>query len=458
MFCILIVLSQILLIKKLFFLLTALLFTFLYSFRIFRGLIQTSILAIFLLVSLIVINSENSKIHDLRELLNKSEGDIELTVTNLNGIKGIVPGLYGARSKVSLNSGQRFSSKMLFSEKLILGDEKCEQALVCEITRDRLGHPESLLDYAKYFSNGISTEVNLIFSEEHDVDCRCDEQFALSEEENSFKIIKKLRDFTISDKVSLQIGSALALGAIFGEGQYLPEWLQELFKQTGMYHLLVISGYHLSILLGFTTIVLFRLLYLYPNILNHITRKKLELICGGAICSLFLCYINVYLPLWRAILALITAIFCACLNLEISKSRFMVLTLILMQIFWPLSILTPSLQLTYASLIGVILGFEISKNKFDESFLSQLILPNLFAFFATAPLMYFWFGGLSSYSIIFNVLFGQLFTLFVVIIGIISCLYASLGFPFWENLLQANFYLSYNLILIIEYINNLISG
>lgn len=229
---------------------------------------------------------------------------------------------------------------------------------------------------------------------------------------------------------------ALLYATCLGEGGQIENWLKDLFKNTGLYHLLVVSGFHLGLLLILSGGLNFLLLRAFPKLIYLIPEKSLKAGIGIALTILFLMICETGKPLIRSAIIAFSLSFSVIFNRRQGVAVSLLWSLVILSLIYPFCICEPGVQLSYGAITGVILGSRYAK-RFAPSELERALLDysepshldqvkeffinsffcSLGAFLFVSPIQYFWFGTFSVYSLLFNVIFAVPFSYLVVLPG-----------------------------------------
>jgi competence protein ComEC len=248
---------------------------------------------------------------------------------------------------------------------------------------------------------------------------------------------------------------SLILSMSVGAKDLISSHLKQLFKSTGLSHLLVVSGFHL----GFV-------FYLFSKTLEFVFgkfswtyyRPYFEIIVNSLSLSgvgVYMWIVNGGLPAIRAFLALGMILCLKLLKIKISNFSLLMLCFIVLSILSPGAIFEAGFQLTYAAVSGLLVAniiWEYLRGGIPNKFLIRLIGSFLFCLFAwiyTAPVILTWFFETFALSPVVNLFFIFPFSICVVAGGMISTLISYSGIFFSEKIMLIN-------IEIVEHLYNLL--
>lgn len=245
----------------------------------------------------------------------------------------------------------------------------------------------------EYTLNPFSYEASLLFRGVNNT-CRIIASTLVRKDQSSFALREKLRS-TLNANIKDRNVRALLGGMIFGDISNLSKKLETLFKKTGLFHLLIVSGYQVMLLFF---LIRWCVLKILPRDIYHSGNG--ELICG--VLSLFFCFNYAFLcgmdpPIKRALIFLITLTLCQFLTIPLSKVKLIVVTAIIVVVIDPGSQFAPSFQLTFAAL----LGFTLSRSAWFG-----VVYASMF----TSLISLIWFDQLPMISVVANLVFAPVFT------------------------------------------------
>jgi len=237
------------------------------------------------------------------------------------------------------------------------------------------------------------------------------------------------------------IASALATG----DQGAISEEDAEAMRQSGLAHLLSVSGLHLTAVVGLVMILTLRLLALSPTLA---LRWPLILIAAGAGASAGIAYTLLTgseVPTVRSCLAALLILAGVALGREALTLRLVATAAIVVLILWPDSLAGPSFQLSFAAITAIVAVHEHPKVKAfvakrDEGLVRRLlreaaalVLTGLVIEAALAPIALYHFHKSGIYGAFANVIAIPLTTFIVMPLELLALLADSMGLggPFW---------------------------
>lgn len=232
---------------------------------------------------------------------------------------------------------------------------------------------------------------------------------------------------------------AIAAALITGDKASIPEDVREKFIDSGLAHILAISGLHLTIIAGVVFAIIRRGLSLLPSLSLFYNTKKIAAVGTILITFCYLVLSGFGIPAQRAFM-MITLVMGAILIDRMALSlRSVALAAFIILMITPESLLSPSFQLSFAAVVGLITGYESWKNPLSHwvtrgGILRKLLLhgggtalTSLLATLATLPVTIYSFHHFSLHAIEANLVAIPLVSLVVMPLAFLSCLFVPLG-------------------------------
>jgi len=416
------------------------------------------------------------------EVRLKSLGEFSFTGDGGGQVRAYFNGTYSLTSIIdsdTFNSKQKV--RLVFTERALWSEfpDSCVSKFECQITEGNFNFRPSyeLAEYADLFAKDIVSTINLFTENDPSPPCRCvnpvesTDEFPIQvkSEDGMIGALLKIQSVEVDEGVKL--GLSILMGTVLGQSKQIPGWTRDLFKETGLYHLLVISGFHLGVLIYLLKLISQLLLSALPSVYKIIPIIKLQTILSTFLILLFVFNIDSGLPIWRALITFLILLFLLLIDRSISRGRLILLSLIAIEVLWPLSIALASVQLTFAALSGIFFGLyliDLRERNNDESLFKvqekkenifstvnfiKFITPNLFAFIFISPIQYYWFGSFSIFTLLFNVIFSSVFSLSVIGFGFISLFALYLNLPIYLILIRANALITYYIVCFISFLH-----
>lgn len=211
------------------------------------------------------------------------------------------------------------------------------------------------------------------------------------------------------ERVFAEPEASLVLAVITGERGTLPEELEQNFRLTGVTHLLSISGFHMSLMVG----MLFLLLLLLP--LSPWWRTGVAL----TIMWLYLTFIGSPPAATRAVLFWSATLIALRLGLLVSLPTVVLFALIAMATHDPLLLRNIGFQLSTLAVIGIGLIMFLARGYLPHRpwlhWLGLSVLVTLGATLTTWPVILYHFGNISFISPVANLLVQPVFPVLMMV-------------------------------------------
>lgn len=239
---------------------------------------------------------------------------------------------------------------------------------------------------------------------------------------------------------------AIAAALITGDKAAIPEKIREDFINSGLAHILAISGLHLSIIAGVVFLLMRRGISLIPWISLGYNTKKIAALGTLLMSFLYLMLSGFGIPAQRSFMMISLVMGAILINRTALSMRTVSFAAFVVLFILPESLLGPSFQLSFAAVISLIAGYEVWKNPLAHwmvgggrirSFLvysGGLIFTSLLATLATLPFTIYLFHRFSLHAIEANLVAVPLTSLVIMPSALLTCLLTPLGLgtgPLW---------------------------
>jgi competence protein ComEC len=183
---------------------------------------------------------------------------------------------------------------------------------------------------------------------------------------NSFKsfkllfldLVKKYRELVIN-KIDLDLdqqNQAMAMALLLGDQSLISDHNLTKIRQSGLTHLLSISGFHLSLASLVCFVSVRYLLAFFPFILLRFNLKKISAIIAIIICYFYLHLANSPIPAQRAFLAVFLVMISYLVNQRFEAIRSVLFSMLILIILNPYILFNVSFQLSFVAIL-VMLGY-----------------------------------------------------------------------------------------------------
>jgi competence protein ComEC len=239
---------------------------------------------------------------------------------------------------------------------------------------------------------------------------------------------------------------AIAAALITGDKGAIPEEIREAFINSGLAHILAISGLHLSIIAGVVFLVIRRGIALVSPLSLFYNSKKIAAIGTLVMSFLYLMLSGLGIPAQRAFIMISLVMGAILIDRTALSMRTVAFAAFIVLVLLPESLLGPSFQLSFAAVIALIAGYEAWKNPLARwrigggkirSFLvysGGLAFTSLLATLATLPFTIYLFHRFSLHAIEANLVAVPLTSIVIMPSALLTCLLTPLGLgegPLW---------------------------
>ncbi len=233
------------------------------------------------------------------------------------------------------------------------------------------------------------------------------------------------------------VASALMVGEMAG----VPEELRDSMRDSGLYHVLSISGLHMSLAVGVLYVTLRFLFSLYMPLAIRLPTKKIAAACGllGAFCYLLLAGYPV--PAIRSFIMVACVMVAVLVDRRGISLYSLAWAAMLILLFQPEALVGSSFQLSFAATMAIVVLYERYGNLLyqpESSWLRKLkvyfiglMLTSLVAALATTPLVIYQFNRVTLWGVGANMLMMPLASLWIMPSAVVSFLAMPLGLEHW---------------------------
>lgn len=237
--------------------------------------------------------------------------------------------------------------------------------------------------------------------------------------------------------------AAIVTAFLIGESKAIPEKTWDVIRQSGIAHLLAISGFHITVICGFLFFGIRALLALSPVLALKYPIKKISafLSIWGAVFYMLL--IGSPVPAERAVLSVSVVMLAIMLDRDPFTLRLAAFAAMVVLLLQPESLMGPSFQMSFAAVVALIAFYESTRDwwgsaREDRSFarlyslyVLGCFLTTVVATLATAPYSLFHFSRVPLFAGLLTNMIAVPVTSFITLpSGILACLLMPFG---WEN-------------------------
>jgi competence protein ComEC len=235
------------------------------------------------------------------------------------------------------------------------------------------------------------------------------------------------------------VAGPVAAAMITGERGTIPAWVDEVMRDSGIYHLLSISGVHFSIVAAVIFFGVRRLLALSETIALRHPIKKWAAGIAIAVSFGYLLLSGNGVPAQRSFLMIAVVLLAVLIDRSALSMRTVALAAAVVLALAPEALLGPSFQMSFAAVIALIAAYEAFGPRFAEwtaeagpvrkaaLYLVSIGLTTVVAGMASAPFALFHFGRFVNYGLIANLIAVPLTTLWIMPWSVLAMLLMPLG-------------------------------
>lgn len=255
--------------------------------------------------------------------------------------------------------------------------------------------------FQKIGATGIANNIKIIDSTQR-------ESISFSEIRNNIN----QRLFQILPSSQAEIAAPL----ITGEQKLVTHETYQIYRRAGIAHVLSVSGFHMALLATFLFFVVRGFCAFFPRIVLYYNTKKISTVIALIGTFLYLGISGFQIPAIRAFI-MITFVF---LGILIDRSVLSMRSLILagmgMLLLMPQMLFSVSFQLSFTAVAVLIMSYNFIQNQSWTHFKKVCIgflLLNICVTFALMPFILYHFHQITPYSILGNMIFSGVFSLFI---------------------------------------------
>ncbi len=242
---------------------------------------------------------------------------------------------------------------------------------------------------------------------------------------------------TISNKIREILPkdtSRVALALVIGEQSAIDNKILQDYRDTGLAHILSVSGMHMSVL-AFLVFGIFRTGFaLFPTFATYYDIKKISAFLALSVAFFYLMISGMAIPAQRSFIMVFVVFFAILIGRKAISLRSVAVAGIMILAISPQSLLNAGFQMSFAAVAALIAFYEyfyVKRGKTITSigliYIYGIILTSLIGTIATAPYVIYHFNRFPVYSVVANLFVSTLFSILIMPFLLISMVLMPFG-------------------------------
>ena len=241
----------------------------------------------------------------------------------------------------------------------------------------------------------------------------------------------------------------IAVALITGQRGGIPKNINEAMRDSGLTHILSISGLHMVIMAGTVFWLVRALLALVPGLSLRYPIKKWAAIFALAAATFYLALSGAAVSTVRSWIMISIVLIAVLLDRPAITMRNVALAALAILVVAPESLFEPSFEMSFAAVVGLVALYEwLSKRKgrglglrdasplwrgvfWGGAFIASVAATTLVAGTAIAPFALYHFNRMTHYGLVANLIAAPLVSLLIMPMAVLSLAAMPLGLEFW---------------------------
>ncbi len=230
----------------------------------------------------------------------------------------------------------------------------------------------------------------------------------------------KTRIFETTPKETAQIAVALTIG----EQSDISQHLYQIFRSSGIIHILSVSGFHLSLLSFFVFLLIRFVLACIPAVSERIDTKKIAAIFSLICAGLYICISGMQIPAIRSLIMIAVFLIALMFNRNALSLRSLSIACILILIPMPEMIFNIGFQLSFLAVLILVTLYDTLKRKLTSckeksilyhfyEILIGFILLDVLMILTMSPVIVYHFNQYPIYGFLGNILTGIIISFWI---------------------------------------------
>ena len=153
-------------------------------------------------------------------------------------------------------------------------------------------------------------------------------------------------------------GAGVIIAILTGNNSFIPQEQLDNIRHSGCAHILAISGLHMSVIVSFVFMIFIHIFSLFPSIALRYNTKKFAAIPAIAVCLIYLQIANVPISAFRSFIMVALGFLALFLNRARTSMNVLFFTFLSMLVLSPERILSPSFQMSFMAVFGLISAYN----------------------------------------------------------------------------------------------------
>lgn len=235
----------------------------------------------------------------------------------------------------------------------------------------------------------------------------------------------------------------VAAALMTGERRAIPEAALASMRDSGLAHLLAISGLHIGLVAGLLFFAVRLGLALIEPVALRYPIKKYAALTAILGAFAYLLISGATIPTQRAFLMVSIVMFAVMIDRTAISMRLVALSAMAVLLFAPESLLSASFQMSFAAVVGLVAVYEAAAPRMTALrqrggllgsriglFVAATLLTTLVASLATAPFAIYHFNRIALYGLLANLVAVPVMAMWIMPFGIVSFLLMPVGLEY----------------------------
>lgn len=253
----------------------------------------------------------------------------------------------------------------------------------------------------------------------------------------------------IADRVAARLPDQATAGMVTallnGQPTAIPERDMEAMRQSGLQHLLSISGLHIALVAGLVFFLLRGVMALWPAFALRHPIKKYAAVAALVASIFYMLMVGSPVPTQRSVLMTGVMLLAVLVDRNPFSLRVVAVAALVVMLIQPETMIGPSFQMSFAAVIALVAAFEVAtpwmaarrkeggQGWFGQglTYVGSLSLTSLVAGLVTIPFGLHHFQQMSNYGLLANMIAVPVTSFWVMPWGLLSYLLMPLGLEGW---------------------------